>query len=170
MQNVENAMMTTLEQFPGTLTSSSLRVTIPRSFFFDANSCIQVIEDLFPAVNLTSLLSLVIFRNQQEVTALGAAIGSWLRAFHDWTSEPPQIGLRRDVARRCEPMRKLKRQITYGSLFAVLQSFPMILEKHKSVLNQIQQLAVAEFQKQWREDDQDVSAWGVIHGDFWGGK
>ena len=150
--------------------SHGVAVAVPQVYHFDEELRIQVIENLYPAVDLASLVSPTVSRNTLDATNIGVAVGSWLRAFHGWTSSSEQVELRREISGRCRPMRDLKRMITYDNLFGVLQRFPAILQKHEVALKQVEQLADIEFKQQPVNDEEIDDAWGIIHGDFWTGK
>ncbi|CAK7224419.1 hypothetical protein SCUCBS95973_005511 [Sporothrix curviconia] len=85
----------------------------------------------------------------------------------------PELGraaLRKAMAAN-EPMRRLKNQITYGALLRVVSQFPNVLGDDEPILEAVQAMAAAEFEKKPpREDDNDDADWGIIHGDFWSGK
>jgi hypothetical protein len=49
-----------------------------------------------------------------------------------------------------------------------VQKFPEIWEEKKKVLEEVRDMASAEYEKMSQDDD--GRGWGIVHGDFWGGK
>lgn len=155
----------------------------PRLLWFDRATNTQVLEDFPDAIDLKAkLLSSAVqsqekkhplAENVQLGRSIGVALGAWLRSFHSWTSErgPARSSLRQAIANN-EPMRKLKRQITYDALVRVVSQFPEALGDQLSVLEEVQAAAAAEFDKRppVESDDGEDNNWGIIHGDFWSGK
>jgi hypothetical protein len=138
----------------------------PRLHQFDRETNTQVHEDFPDAVELNSILvSPTISR--LFVTSVSRDVGSCLRSFHTWASEPAQAGLRADIGRN-EPMRKLKYFATYNTFIKVLENFPEVLEGCRKTLEDVKDMAKKEFDKgATGGGDED---WGLIHGDFWTGK
>lgn len=97
-------------------------------------------------------------------TSLGKAIGSWLKTFHDWSLAAEQAELRKFVKGN-EAMQKLKFDVTYGGFINVLSNFPDILGDKREVLE-----SIAQFVKKELEEESNGDFWGIVHGDFWGGK
>jgi len=131
---------------------------------------IQVMQDVPDARTLTSIVvspTADAILNKPYAASIGYALGRWLRDFHDWTSAPPQAELSRKI-RENEAMRKLKSQITYESFINVLRNFPDLLEGHIKAFEEVRGMAEVEFAKTAQEGE--VEDWGIIHGDFWGGK
>ncbi|KAI0975548.1 kinase-like domain-containing protein [Xylaria arbuscula] len=161
----EESMLDALSDFhPGVV-----GVKAPRLYLFIREKNIQVLED-FPATE--DLKSVFVspdrdkILTRQEATSLGHDIGVWLRSFHDWSMSP---NARLKGFRDNEPMRKLKYAITYDSYLRVLEnSFPDILEGHRSILQQVKEVATKEFERSSTVEDADKD-WGLIHGDFWTG-
>lgn len=100
--------------------------------------------------------------------SVGYDIGSWLRSFHRWTSEPGQAPLRETIGRNIEA-RKLKRKITYDSFVAILEKYPNLVKGYEEKLKSIQNAMTAGFELNQPPKGNDES-WGLIHGDFWTGK
>lgn len=100
--------------------------------------------------------------------SVGRDIGSWLRCFHQWSSEPGQAQLRATIGRNTEA-RKLKRKITYDSFVTILEEYPELVQGHVEKLKIIQNVMAAEFELNEPPQGDDGS-WGLIHGDFWTGK
>ncbi|KIH95103.1 hypothetical protein SPBR_03490 [Sporothrix brasiliensis 5110] len=161
----------------------------PRLLWFDRATNTQVLEDFPAAVDLKSMLLAAVNRgtetrhrlaqDAQLSRSVGVALGAWLRSFHAWTSErgAARSALRLAMAAN-EPMRRLKRQITYDALVRVVAQFPEALGGRLPILEAVQAAAAAEFDKTppaEREDggddddDDDREDWGIIHGDFWSG-
>ncbi|KAJ9133285.1 Kinase-like domain-containing protein [Pleurostoma richardsiae] len=161
----EEAMLDAL----GSFSPANVSVKTPRLYLFDGEMKTQVLEDVPNAVDLTSILT-----SPEDsrllahpiATFIGRKLGSWLRAFHAWSSAPEQAALRADIAQN-EPMRKLKYQITYNAFVEVLENFPEILERDKATLQDVKYMAMEEF-KQLAEFDMGENC-GIIHGDFWAG-
>ncbi|CAK7216260.1 hypothetical protein SBRCBS47491_002764 [Sporothrix bragantina] len=66
-------------------------------------------------------------------------------------------------------MRRLKHQITYDAILRVVAQFPSALRDNGPILEAVQAMAAAEFEKRPREGDENDMDWGIIHGDFWSG-
>ncbi|KAI9678372.1 MAG: hypothetical protein M1822_008018 [Bathelium mastoideum] len=64
-------------------------------------------------------------------------------------------------------MRKLRYAISYGAFIDVVQKFPQIWEPKKKALEEVRDMATAEYAKT-PQDNVDEN-WGIIHGDFWTG-
>ncbi|ERS95553.1 hypothetical protein HMPREF1624_08069 [Sporothrix schenckii ATCC 58251] len=153
----------------------------PRLLWFDRATNTQVLEDFPAAVDLKSMLLATVnpgtetrhalAQDAQLSRSIGVALGAWLRSFHAWTSErgAARSTLRRAMAAN-EPMRRLKRQITYDALVRVVAQFPDALGDRLPILEAVQAAAAAEFDKTPpAEGDDDDEDWGIIHGDFWSG-
>lgn len=159
-------MLNALKYFPYT---ASL-VKVPYLYLFSRETNTQVLEDIPGVVDLKTILTSPTANavlSQSRATSIGRALGSWLRAFHSWTSVPSQANLRAEIGDN-EPMRKLKYLITYDSFTGVLEQFPEVLEDYKKSLEDVKDLATVEFQKTGSGEQREE--WGCIHGDFWSGK
>jgi hypothetical protein len=65
-------------------------------------------------------------------------------------------------------MRKIRYAISYGAIIDIVQKFPEIGEEKKEVLEEVRDMATAEYEKSPQENI--GGNWGIIHGDFWTGK
>jgi hypothetical protein len=159
-------MLNALKEFPYTASS----VKVPYLHYFNRETNTQVLEDIPGVVDLKTILTSPTANNalsQPLATSIGRALGSWLRAFHSWTSAASQADLCAQIKNN-EPMRKLKYLISYDSFILVLEQFPEVLEDYKKTLDDVKDMATKEFQK--TESAEQAEEWGIIHGDFWSGK
>lgn len=144
-------------------------VTAPRLYMFDPDTYTQVHEDFLGATDLTTILQstnvdqILPKSNRQSI---GYALGSWLRFFHNWTSEPAQTALRERVGPN-NGMRQLKCLITYDSFIEILERHPETIEGYKETLEAVKSTMKYEFERPPTEGDEIR---GLIHGDFWAGK
>lgn len=168
----ENSMLSALDGFPRTISTPSgdTIVKAPRIYFFDQEMHIQILE-YFPATSdLTTILkspSVELTLPGSSPTSIGQAIGSWLRFFHKWASEPSQNALSAEVGPN-KGMRQLKCLITYDSFIEILERHPETIEGHMDTLQAVKTAMKHEFARLPMEDDNETR--GLIHGDFWGGK
>ncbi|KAM7194682.1 Protein kinase-like domain containing protein [Naviculisporaceae sp. PSN 640] len=103
-----------------------------------------------------------------QCIALGQALGSWLRNFHDWTGNPrPNVqaiaGRRRlhETARSNKALQLLKNSSYYKVLAdQMIDKFPQILEPIRPLLKKLEEVADLEM---------EMGARQVVHGDFWTG-
>jgi hypothetical protein len=168
-QRFEVVMLNALTRFPFYTTSSRVSVNVPQHFLFLDDTNTQIIQDIPNAIDLKSILvapTAGSILDQNLATSIGHALGSWLRSFHNWTSQSAQIELCKEFKEN-EPMRKLKSSINYGRLIQILQGYPDILEGHIETMKLVQNLATKEFLKSM--EDKVEENWGLIHGDFWSG-
>jgi hypothetical protein len=145
-------------------------VRVPHLYLFDRDTSTQVIEDIPGVVDLKTVLVSPTANNvlsQSLATSIGRALGSWLRAYHSWTSESVQADLRAAVGCN-ELMRLLKYHISYATFIKVLEQFPDVLKDHKKTLEDVKAMARKEFEK--APSYEQGEEWGIIHGDFWSGK
>lgn len=152
-------------------TANTVVVKAPRLYLFDRETNTQLLEDLNDTTDLkTIFLSSELTHTYPggNSASMGRILGSWLRAFHSWTSAPEQAALRANIGRN-NGMRKLKRQITYDSFLEILVLYPQVLEGHLETLQAAKDSITAEFEINHPPDNSDES-WGIIHGDFWSGK
>ncbi|KAF2114307.1 kinase-like domain-containing protein [Lophiotrema nucula] len=160
----EEVMLNAVDGFPPITTLDGLVIKAPKLYFFDRETNTQVLEDIPGSTDLLKLLNTLSF---PAASSIGRALGSWLKAFHDWTSEPEQTALRTELAKN-KSMQELKSKITYEMFIPVLErNFPEILERHQEILEEVR-AAVAE--ELTREDKTDLGeSWSIVHGDFWMG-
>ncbi|OKL63122.1 hypothetical protein UA08_01252 [Talaromyces atroroseus] len=164
----EETMLNALDSLPNT-TTGKISVRTPHLYHFDQKQNTQILEDLADTIDLKTVLvspEAGIVLPQSTSTAIGRAVGAWLRAFHSWTAQPAQANLHKEMAVN-EPMRKLRYQISYGAFADVVQKFPDIWVEYGSILNQVQEMAAQEYSQSIC--DQGVEDWGIIHADFWAG-
>lgn len=144
-------------------------VTAPRLYMFYQDTYIQIHEDFLGTSDLTTILQSA---NVDQILpesnrlSVGYALGSWLRFFHKWTTEPAQATLRERVGPN-KGMRQLKCLITYDSFIEILERHPETIEGHKETLEAVRNAMKYEFERPPTEGDEIR---GLIHGDFWAGK
>lgn len=164
-------MLHGLEAFSFKTHPADTVVRSPRLYLFDRNTNTQVLED---CSNTTDLKTILISPMVSKIlpgsspASVGHDVGSWLRSFHQWTSEPGQATLRATIRQNAEA-RKLKRKITYDSFLEILEKYPQLMEGHVEKLRAIKHAMSAEFEVHEPPQGDDGS-WGLIHGDFWSGK
>lgn len=144
-------------------------VNVPRSYLFDRTANIQVLGDISSTIDLkTALVSpnTSTILSKSMAMSIGFALGTWLRDYHSWASSPSRMNLLAGSSNTS--MRKLKYQISYGCIITVLEQFPDILCNNKKPLQDVQDMAIKEFEI--NAIDVQGSEWGIIHGDFWSGK
>jgi hypothetical protein len=162
-------MLKALDTFPST-TVDNLCLRTPHMDLFDRKTNTQVLEDLSGAIDMTTVLQLPTALSvlpKSISTALGRALGAWLRSFHSWASEPAQADLQRVMVDN-KPMRQIRYAISYGAFTDVVQKFPEVWERNRKTLEQVRDMATAEYAK--TTEDKAGEDWGIIHGDFWSGK
>ncbi|KAI0406593.1 kinase-like domain-containing protein [Xylaria palmicola] len=166
---IEEECLRAMSEFPAggeTAPSGDIHVTVraPRLYHFDAQSSTQVQELLRDGKDLkTYALSRYPADTpdtlRPQCLQLGAALGRWLRAFHDWSAT--RAGLRATVAGNAE-LQQLKHLINFSWLLDRVGQFPSILGDAKDVFEKVRDMAA--------EERQDEDRLQVIHGDFWTGK
>lgn len=167
----EESMLHALDgvSYTTTTPSGSAVVATPRLYMFDRDTCTQVHEDFLGATDLTTILqSANIDQILPEFSrqSVGYALGSWLRFFHNWASEPAQATLRERVGPN-KGMRQLKCLITYDSFIEILERHPETIKGHKETLEVVRSTMKYEFERLPTKGDE---VRGLIHGDFWAGK
>jgi fructosamine-3-kinase len=169
VQLFEEIMLTALDSFPS-VTVDNLSLRTPHLYRFDRKTNTQILEDLADTIDVKSVLESSTASSVLSwsiSTAIGRVLGAWLRSFHSWASEPAQAGLRRDMGNN-EPMRKLRYAISYAGFVDVVRKFPQLWEAHGKALEEVRDMATAEYAKTIQENAEEM--WGLIHGDFWSGK
>jgi hypothetical protein len=162
-------MLNALDSFPST-TIGNLSLRTPHLYLFDRKTNTQILEDLSDTIDVKTVLESPIASSVLSHSispTMGRALGVWLRSFHAWISEPAQTGLYRDMADN-EPMRKIRYATSYGAFINVVQKFPEIWEARRKALEEVRDMATAEYAK--TPQDNVGEKGGVIHGDFWAGK
>lgn len=170
-QIYEESMLHGLVNFSWTPAIANTVVRSPRLYLFDHKTNTQVLEDCSNTTDLKTILISPMVKDILPGTSqasVGHDVGSWLRSFHEWTSEPGQAPLRETIGRNKEA-RNLKRNITCDSFVGILQIYPELVEGNAETLNIIQDAMTAEFELNQPPKGDDGS-WGLIHGDFWTGK
>jgi hypothetical protein len=145
-------------------------VRTPRLHYFDPKTATQVLEDLVGTIDLKTVLQspeVSVLLPPLFAVTIGRVLGSWLRSYHSWVSEPAQAGLK-DVPGDNESMRKIRFDISYGAFLDVVQKFPAVWEGSQKLLEQVRDMAITEYAK--ISKDSREKGWGLIHGDFWTGK
>lgn len=145
---------------------AGVTVKAPELLHFDSDTDTQIVEDLPDSVDLkTFLLSNVSSDvSKASAEALGRALGSWLRSFHDWGNNEDQSGCKATLGEN-ESMKQLKFWVNYTMLIDTIANFPDILDQSRDVFEQVRDFAATELTKQNHDDE-----YGIIHGDFWTGK
>lgn len=177
----ENAMLKALAGFPRTISTTlngdkdndnnDVEVRVPQVLFFDEETHLQVLQDFPDTRDLTAFLNSpsvdqILPSAGPGPISIGRALGSWLRMFHDWVSEPAQDGLLVRVGGN-NGMRTLKCRITYDSFVEILERYPELIEGHRDTLRDVRHAVRYEFERAPVKGDE---VRGLIHGDFWGGK
>ncbi|KGO70485.1 Aminoglycoside phosphotransferase [Penicillium italicum] len=146
-------------------TNGKINVRTPRLLDFNVETNTQVLEDLPSSIDLKSFLLSKVSHGLSESSgrALGSALGSWLKSFHQWTAEEQQTGTRKLLGEN-KVMKNLKFWVNYTMLLDTIGNFPGILEEDRDVFEKVRDLAAAELERQSHDD-----GYGVIHGDFWTG-
>ncbi|KAI1496178.1 kinase-like domain-containing protein [Biscogniauxia marginata] len=166
----ENSMLSALDGFPRTISTPSgdALVKVPRIYFFDQEMHIQVLEYFPDTTDLTTVLespSVNLSLPRSSPTSIGRALGSWLRSFHTWSSEPAQNALLAEVGPNLG-MRQLKCLITYDSFIEILERHPETIQGYRDTLQAVKAAMKHEFERLPVEGN---ATRGLIHGDFWGG-
>ena len=164
-------MLQALADFSCTTRPAQTVVRSPRLYLFDRKTNTQVLEDCSDTTDLKTILTSSTVKEilpGSSPESVGYDIGSWLRSYHQWTSEPGQARLRATIGQNTEA-RKLKRKITYDSFLGILETYPGLVEGHLDALKSIKVAMTAEFELTEPPIGDDGS-WGLIHGDFWSGK
>lgn len=170
----EASMLRGLDGFPRPVTAGNgcvVEVRVPQLYHYSRETHTQIIQDFTDTTDLTTVLQSSPTSAGQILPGLsprtvGQALGSWLRAFHDWSSMPTQRALQAQVGPN-PGMRRLKCLITYGSFIEILERHPELLEGCKDTLEEVRATMKQEFEWPPAEGDE---ARGLIHGDFWSGK
>ncbi|KAK0703079.1 kinase-like domain-containing protein [Lasiosphaeria miniovina] len=177
----EEAMLRALESFHPQASSRSLagtdmQVKTPHLYLFTGgNSIIQVHQDLSPSRDFKSILLTAAGQDTDQsfhvfARNTGAALGSWLKAFHEWVDEPTRRALCNAIERNSGPMRKLKYDTSYDTFIPVLEKFPEILDHGtREDLQRVKDIATREFEKPLAGSEHLEASWGLVHGDFWTG-
>lgn len=152
------------------LSSWTNHLKTPRLYYFNSDTGTQILEDFPMAISLYDILgsssaNLVLSRTQAVI--IGYELAKGVQALYDWSSLPAQNHLAITMQNN-EPMRKLKHSTTYETFVSILSQFSGALEGIESVVEEVEQLAVQEFNQSWA--DNENKCWGLIHGDLWTGK
>lgn len=139
-------------------------VKTPKAFYFDERNNTQIQEYLAQGTDLKTY-ALETFPAptpealKPQCYQLGKALGKWLRDFHRWSTQQPNL---RQIAAKNQEIQQLKHTINFGWLLQRIAQFPAVLEEAKDIFEEVKKMAAAEL-----EEDGRVQ---VIHGDFWSGK
>ena len=87
--------------------------------------------------------------------ALGAAIGKWLRHFHDTIMQESKV---LEAVKKTEFTQQVKQMINYNWLFERMKTYPDILAGAKDTFEMVSEQNATESKPY------------VNHGDFWPGK
>lgn len=162
-------MLNVLDTFPS-IAAYNFSLRAPRLYQFDHKTNTQILEDLSDTIDIkTVLVSPTAWSvlPRSISTSIGSALGTWLRSFHSWASAPAQAILR-GIMGDNQPMRKIRYAISYGAFVDIVRKFPEIWETHSKALQEVKNMAIAEYSKATQENAEEN--WGLIHGDFWAGK
>ncbi|KAL6231059.1 hypothetical protein BDW75DRAFT_221206 [Aspergillus navahoensis] len=146
-----------------------ITVKCPKLLHFSPSTYTQVMEDLPGSVDLkTFLLSPDVPERvpKEWARSIGHSLGAWLRSFHDWSTQPAQADLAKQLTENTV-MRDLKFSINYDGLVSMIDTYPGILgDSHtRSVFQNVRNAAAAEL----KDTDPENAIIGPIHGDFWSG-
>lgn len=147
-----------------------LTIKTPRLYLFNRQTNTQLIEDLVETDDLKSVFFLPNVAERltpSNASNIGQYLGSWLRSFHTWASDPERAAVRASIGEN-RPMRDLKRMMTYDCFINVLKNYPELLVGHEEQLKPIATTMGKEFEKLPGDEPEDRL--GLIHGDFWSGK
>lgn len=147
--------------------TDGIMVRTPKVLYVDKETCTQVIEYIPSAQDLAQKLN-DSAPNFSAVSAfsVGFAVGSWLRGFHDWSSDPEREMLQQYV-RQNEAMGELKFKAEYGVISKVLSNFPEISEIHGETINEVLENVERNYRSEVKPPNE---RWRILHGDFWSGK
>jgi hypothetical protein len=162
-------MLNVMDSFPPVITDN-FHVRTPHLYYSNCDTNTHILEDLAGTMDMKTMLVTDTRYNvltQPMCTAIGRALGHWLREFHDWTSAPRQADLK-DYMSGNKAMREVRYGISYGAFIDVLRKFPEIWEENKEALERVQDMAAAEYAN--TNSGETGESWTVIHGDFWSGK
>ena len=147
------------------VSSQSCVIRTPRFYHFNSATNTQIQEYLPDSVNLKTYAITHLRPNpldlKDRLVDLGRNLGTWLRNFHSWTTEPAQAQLRADIGANKE-MQPLKYAINYSSLLSRADTYTDILGDARDVFDRVRKMAEEEMKEEDRLQ--------VIHGDFWTGK
>ena len=92
-------MLDALNNFKVPETENGVLVQTPKLWYANDDAHVSVIEYVCSSINLTYGLTASDdpALSKGHALAVGVALGKWLRAFHDWTSQPAQEALRAHV-------------------------------------------------------------------------
>lgn len=164
-QRFEEAILRALNGLPP-YSEAGVTVKTPRLLHFDEDTNTQIVEDLPNSVDLKSFLlsSVSSGLSKPSAVALGRALGSWLRSFHNWGDSSDQSECKTTLSKN-ESMKDLKFWVNYTMLLDTIANFPNILGESRQVFEQVRDFAAAELTRQDHGNE-----YGIIHGDFWTGK
>ncbi|PVI06565.1 hypothetical protein DM02DRAFT_623090 [Periconia macrospinosa] len=135
-------------------------MSTPRLYHLNEAQSVQIIEYVPNTVTVKEALRTL---TPSQAASIGHSIGSWLRSFHDWTSESKQTKLRDAIAKN-KDMKALKWKVTWEQATQVLERFPNILAKWGKGL--WEEIKDSKKKDATVNDGEEI---GIIHGDFWTG-
>lgn len=145
-------------------------VAAPILYYSDKKTSIQVFDDFKDSTQFfMSILAASKTTNgepQSDLATVGASMGKWLRAFHDWTAWSDQSHLRSSFWDQ-DPVQKLKFDFSFGTVLRVLEQYPGILGDHEEQLRAVQDSYQPAHSNSLHAQS---SNHGIIHGDMWSGK
>lgn len=164
LKSLEKAHFPRNDEYGG---AEKFKVRSPRLYQYieGSSSTDQITEHLPDGMNLKSY----VLRHyphpsplecEGECTALGAAIGRWLKDFHEWGKK--QQELQQNIAEKGEFGQMVKRMINFQWMDDRTAEFPDQLGDHANLLSSVQDMAY----KEWEAPE----TLQLIHGDFWTGK
>ncbi|KAJ4290425.1 hypothetical protein N0V90_010641 [Kalmusia sp. IMI 367209] len=159
----EAHMLSFLQDFSTPETKAPWNVKTPKSYHFNAKSNLQVTQYLASTQPLhTSLPSLA----PTDAFSIGLALGSWLRAFHTYTSSPSQFQLRSKIAENTAA-EELRNRITWQRGSHILNNTlkHVLSDEERKILDTAHHLA-----KQHLGPFSAPEPTKIVHGDFWAGK
>lgn len=165
----EKHVLHALADFDVPESEDGVKVSTPRLFYANDEACVSVIEFVTSSINLTQALT---WDDPPRLTsdhafAAGVALGTWLRAFHHWSSQPAREELLAFVKQNTA-MSELKYRVEYGIILEVLQHFPDVLASHRDILEGVVASVAKDFKEQ--SGSETTNDWTIIHGDFCLGK
>jgi hypothetical protein len=179
--------LTDLSPSTSTPDSGGVVVRTPCLYIYDPERNTQIIEDF---VDTTDLKAILFSPNAQDLlspsspgrhssnSSVGYSLGSWLRAFHTWssTSAGPEMASLRAQMWRNDWVRKFKYRYTYDSVLRVLGTYPEILLRgfegtledfRDGIAEEVGRASPSSIEG---EEERGREEYGIIHGDFWMGK
>lgn len=142
-------------------------VNTAHMYHHDITTHSRVLHDYTGMMDLKAYLSTLSTANAlpltfSQISAIGIALGLWLRRFHEWSIAPEQAALRAQ-AKAQAVMMKLRFEYNYGRLVETVGLWPGVLDEYQSTFLALEKRLRSEI-------DEEKWAGSLIHGDFWSGK